>query len=557
MHVDTFVQVALTGVPLRSLARSYAEWMLGHTDERHRIGRLKLGIPRSWTPEQVMAGEALPPAQTLRADMRLTDNEMIARFVHRDDADGAILWHTVASAQRDGETLSLKHAVGRDAPRHYVLNGVASPPRVVVGLLDAPGVDVVPKELQPPLVTLRERVEEYVDHVLLSGERVAPLVVVSCDRGGAPPLVQPELLARLLRGIMAVAYLPTVAATIAFTDALERRGLGPEFRCFNGAIHTYGAKSVLSGDHRIWLGDSLRSLAPGGREQVVAGLLAHRHALRTAPPRFFNRLEEHERAERLEAAARLARRRPSAPPAQQETVSLDRMRALEGELEEAKVRLSQLVEDERQVTSWYHQAEIDRREADRRRDDAEASLEQERQVSTSLRDMLNELKTARINVELGDEHCKAVGALMSGTAKPLDLLHTLALRFPTRIVVLDSAYSSAAASHDFLHSVELGKLLDALASSYWADLSAGRGDQDARKHFGSKFAATESEKVANNALGRDQRTFRYKGQDILMLSHLKIGYKESTAETIRVHFHWAMDEQKIVIGWCGEHRHRV
>lgn len=238
-------------------------------------------------------------------------------------------------------------------------------------------------------------------------------------------------------------------------------------------------------------------------------------------------------------------------------MSLDRLRALESELSEAKTRLSHLVEDERQVTSWYHQAESDRREADRRRDDAEASLEQERQVSASLRDMLHDLKAERTKVELNDEHFRAVGALMCGTAKPLHLLHALVLRFPKRIVVLESAYTSAAESHDFLHSVELGRLLDALAVLYWGDLAAGRGDQDARKHFGSKFAATESEMVATNQLARDQRTFRYKGQDVLMLSHLKIGYKESTAETIRVHFHWAMEEQKIVIGWCGEHRHRA
>ena len=44
---------------------------------------------------------------------------------------------------------------------------------------------------------------------------------------------------------------------------------------------------------------------------------------------------------------------------------------------------------------------------------------------------------------------------------------------------------------------------------------------------------------------------------IVMWPHLKIGNAETTTETIRVHFEWIAEEQKVVIGWCGEHRYRI
>ena len=44
-----------------------------------------------------------------------------------------------------------------------------------------------------------------------------------------------------------------------------------------------------------------------------------------------------------------------------------------------------------------------------------------------------------------------------------------------------------------------------------------------------------------------------KGSSIVMPMHLKIGVKDTAAETLRIHFEWFADEQKIVIGHCGPH----
>ena len=58
--------------------------------------------------------------------------------------------------------------------------------------------------------------------------------------------------------------------------------------------------------------------------------------------------------------------------------------------------------------------------------------------------------------------------------------------------------------------------------------------------------------MANKAMCR-QRTFDYVGTQVEMFRHLKIGVDDDPTRTIRVHFHWDGDRQKIVIGYCGEH----
>jgi hypothetical protein len=58
--------------------------------------------------------------------------------------------------------------------------------------------------------------------------------------------------------------------------------------------------------------------------------------------------------------------------------------------------------------------------------------------------------------------------------------------------------------------------------------------------------------MGNKAMRR-QRTFEYRGEQIEMFRHLKIGVEENVAKTIRVHFHWDAEREKIVIAYCGKH----
>jgi hypothetical protein len=125
--------------------------------------------------------------------------------------------------------------------------------------------------------------------------------------------------------------------------------------------------------------------------------------------------------------------------------------------------------------------------------------------------------------------------------------------FPNRIEVLDSAWKSAEKSSPLKEKRKAFELLWKLATDYWVSLASGKGDTEARMIFGNSYAAKESELAESNARVRLLRTFCYKERDIFMVKHLKIGVNPSPVETIRIHFDWEADEQKIIIGYCGPH----
>lgn len=98
----------------------------------------------------------------------------------------------------------------------------------------------------------------------------------------------------------------------------------------------------------------------------------------------------------------------------------------------------------------------------------------------------------------------------------------------------------------------LQKLLVTLGTEYYEAL-AGKGDSEARRVFSSsEYSACESETVRSGGLGR-LREFSYNGEQIRIEQHLKIGVAADTAKTLRCYFAWFADEQRIVVGVCGEH----
>ncbi len=122
-----------------------------------------------------------------------------------------------------------------------------------------------------------------------------------------------------------------------------------------------------------------------------------------------------------------------------------------------------------------------------------------------------------------------------------------------KCTVLASAKTSAEEMDRFLNGRELMRLLKKLVTEYRGKLMAG-GDSQARAVFGkSEYAAKESETVMASKAMKRQRTFTYEGQDVEMFRHLKIGVDDDVTRTIRVHFHWDAEKQRIVIGYCGKH----
>lgn len=140
-------------------------------------------------------------------------------------------------------------------------------------------------------------------------------------------------------------------------------------------------------------------------------------------------------------------------------------------------------------------------------------------------------------------------------ARPIDCLNALLFLYPARVEILNSAFGSAEDSKEFKYIELLWELLQKLVKDYFDQIQcAGSGDQVGNKVFGqSHFAAKESETVERSPRLIAKRTFYANGVEHVMWRHLKIGVKDSAAETIRVHFDWDAKRKLLVIGHCGPH----
>ena len=125
---------------------------------------------------------------------------------------------------------------------------------------------------------------------------------------------------------------------------------------------------------------------------------------------------------------------------------------------------------------------------------------------------------------------------------------------PNHLLVLDSAWTSAEQARGFEYSDQLFQLLWTLATEFRDQKLAGAPDLLAGRVFGpNSYAPRESQTIERNTRARRQRTFAYNGKTVEMWQHLKIGAKDSENRTLRIHFCWDSELERIVIGHCGRH----
>lgn len=151
---------------------------------------------------------------------------------------------------------------------------------------------------------------------------------------------------------------------------------------------------------------------------------------------------------------------------------------------------------------------------------------------------------------------RMVEVLRDGAAQqtPRQILELVDRVSPCCLVLLPSALKSADEASGFEYSEKLFDQVWKLATDYRQLRLQGGPDNLAREVFGNKvWAARESDTTAQNAVGKAERTFDYKGQPLLMLQHLKIGVKDSPNRTLRLHFEWDAEDGVVVIGHCGPH----
>lgn len=373
-------------------------------------------------------------------------------------------------------------------------------------------------------------------YVVLDSTRDYPLVVVSCSRDGKY-LVDSALLAQLLIGIAELVVIPPLADTFWLA-----RSIGEEFVPYLGAVKIiYPSRTTAR--------PTVRTLTP--QEMVTAGLgaaAAARELFSLVLHRTNLRLSwKHVGPARVkeELLRREFERRRAAVAATGDAAEYTRF--MEEYIKEQEAATQEALLGKKRFEEALDTAQ---RVADDTQRDLRLKIE-------ALKLQLASSGSTSDDSPYAPEGLSDVAITVALAIKreptPEECLKLAEHLFPDRLVILPEAWTSARESASFRYGQRLYALLDSLATDYWSALTEGTPDQEARKVFGKAYAAKESETVTSNPEAKRKRTFRFGGEEHLMVKHLKIGVKDNAAESIRVHFEWFADRERIVVGHCGPH----
>ncbi len=449
------------------------------------------------------------------------------QFRHPDRAIPAREWITDIGGRLDGDVWRCSVSLATFETSRYIPPvEQTTRPHVVRNILERCRIDSATVGATARALTLSDA--EAFEYQVKDQERAFPLIVVSCDRSGNF-LVDPRRLASLLTGIAEVVFIPVEVDTFRLEHLLTS-----SFSAYGGAISI------------IWHRDRPDAARIHTSKLIPERLLEMQSANRDLESELLAKI-----CHRCNAGN--ARKAVTFETVRRATSQL-RLRLAVSKGEPDKDLLALYEDADKQQRA---QIESQKRDIDGLLNDL-ARSEDERDRLEQLVDALNQTIAAS---RLSERSAEGTGSGVTPTrvlellCEKLTLLRCLdviELAFPDRVVILQSARKSAEESGDFNNPQKALELMWRLCDGYWNAIVSG-SDQDARAVFGNAYAANESETARNNKRARELRSFEYKGKQVEMMKHLKIGVKDSTAETWRLHFHWDAEETRIVIGHCGKH----
>ena len=460
---------------------------------------------------------------------------------HADENVHGRQWIVEVGVKKSAGTLEVSCVVKTDERSTLVSSPVsASQPRVVRYIVsnvlstgDADFAEAVPGEILRTVGQDRDSYRAFRAEIERR-DRDAAIVLVSPTHEGEY-LVNPTALQRTLVG------LANVIQVLPGSNSYEMAEiLGRSWSAWGGAVNVLSIPSA-SGIVRFrnFLSDVIR--AWGDEPQRISQVLAWVTANTNIP-----RLRAHVRPEGVMLLS--MRRR------------LEKVRATSAQMNVAELRQA-LGEASKQAADQESFFDVIAEENESLQNDLSRYKDELQDAQDELRKKNFQLKSLKDGLSLVDDDNSGAfdpEPLLKLTTRkeepsPLDCIDLIEQFYGDRCTVLDSARGSARKMTRFIYGRDLLDLLLRLVTTYRDALVDG-GDTKARSVFGrNEYAAKESETVMANKATRRQRTFEYDGIQVEMFRHLKIGIDDDPTRTIRVHFHWNGDRQKIVIGHCGEH----
>lgn len=488
-------------------------------------------------------------------------------------------------------------------------------PRFLGNLLNAVHVvDVMQVQAKAQFIT--SQTVPFLQDLLRARQRSLPVIAISGSLTTGEPLVDVPSLTQVLAGTCHVFILdPSASWELTREWRQEWSVFGGAVRCYNAAPEGLLASNPF--DHRLWTPQTIDRLNAAHRKGFLNGLATHVFAQTTAQfevqPLLSPDSLRRSRAEALAAAAPPEPKPPievqaSAPAAPEPVVVVEdtaRLTELEGQIVALESTLQQertgradterrlnetellltLFQDEARELTQKQDLMLGRSDSStpaslrpllqglsdvfqathtliERTTRLEGDVAQTELLEQEVKDLRQEVAGLRVKAEIreryqpqtvGVDYTKLAPLLpkIGGKNPPLGaILDLVAEVFPDRITVLPSARKSAEVSTHFTRGEQAFDLFWKLTTDYWETVRT-KGDTEAKKLFGQSYAATESDSLS--LPGRQRRTFRYKDTDLFMGTHLRIGTADNKSDTLRIHFAWLGDAQRIVIGHCGKH----
>lgn len=552
-----FATLVIGHVGVDTLSNEYLDWAIGEGRfAKYRSRRLKAGIRPSLRTNGMHGSGDFPGDNECELSVRSSAGVSLLRLVQRDSDDPSVFWRNIIRLTPNGDGVQIEHAITRSAPRGITLAPKASSPSVVQELIAAySSGGVEPRDLYKAKIVCNDgqETEAFVEHVLMDGSRTVPVLLVTPSIRNGRPVIDATALASQLCGMATVAELRSRECTDALTDSLTHAGFERQYTCLDAGVRLYVprlSRNDALHRHPLWIRTRLIDLADDEqrRTNLLAGLVALRVADARMPSDLVGCIEDFDRYERRRRAEQVLAAPPLDPGVSMDSFvaqAENQVSALETELRSAN-SLIELYESDNSDKSLEVEA------AKKRIAELEYEAQQERLKAEALEQQLD-VKQQRDADGISPEFRADLARSLIDDVPPESSLRLIVTAWPERIVVLDSAFKSARPSASFQSPRAALKLLTTLATNYY-DALKREGDTEARKVFGkNEYAATESESVLTNKAAVKKRTFIYKGVPTKMFAHLKIGTKDSVAETLRIHFHWDATDDKIVIGHCGPH----
>ena len=529
MQPTAFCDLVLEESKIEEIADLYGKWILGKGQfSKLRRGRIRLGVDKSASVEDLISGGNFQHTDNSSIRIRVQDeNSWIAHWSHADNQHKDIRWHNVIKLHQENTNVLLTHLSARNLPVDKQFAPIAAPPQTFEAILDVHKGQIYPKNLfLDKAVRLNEGdVEEFVNHVLLDGERKANVVLVTPDNQSEQSLVDVAVLSKWLRGMATVVSLETVNASWELKNCLIERGFHYTLSTYNGAVRLYRPDVYdlpESYSHRLFLPDRIKRLHEKYREQNLAGYVVQEIVNGSAQHLTLSAIEEIDRTNWKEESYRVLNR-------DVETVTSDEVEELREAIRDREEKIIELKDVIKDGQEWQEYLEREVKELE-------------------LRDQDHILRHAELEQRFEENAQGLVGGLNFGTAhEALVAAETL---YQSGFIVLDSAKRSAIAS-PFRDPNLVFEVLSILA------MSRGEKDYIISKVIGSRLGnrgrwrPKDSKKTEKTF--KKERTFpNSNGKETLYKTHITLGHGEHEATCMQVYYR-KFGNGLIEVAYAGKH----